>query len=95
MLCRVTSPSVTLSLSLQFYSLFICLFIFVYGGVFVPARRLSLVTVSRGYSLRCISFSLQWLLLFGAQALGVWTSTVVVMSELRSCRSQAPGMQSQ
>ena len=44
--------------------------------------------------LRCTGFSLQWLL-FGAQALGAWTSIVVVMSELSSCRSQALGMQAQ
>ena len=38
----------------------------------------SLVAVSGGYSsLRCVGFSLQWLLLFGARALGAQASVVV------------------
>ena len=44
--------------------LFIYLFIYWLRWVFVAARRLSLVAVSRGYcSLWCAGFSLQWLLL--------------------------------
>ena len=44
--------------------LFIYLF-FGYVGSFVAARRLSLVVVSRGYSLLwCPGFSLRWLLLW-------------------------------
>ena len=44
--------------------------------VFVAARGLSLVVASGGYSsLRCVGFSLRWLVLLGA--LGTWASAVV------------------
>ena len=46
--------------------------------VFVAACGLSLVAVSGGYSsLQCVGFSLWWLLLLGAWALGTWASVVV------------------
>ena len=57
------------------------LFIFWLHWVFVAARRLSLVAVSRGYSsLRCMGFSLWWLLLLwsmgsrcvGFSSCGTW-----------------------
>ena len=41
--------------------------------VFVAVCGLSLVAASGGYSLlRCVDFSLQWLLLLRAWALGTW-----------------------
>ena len=47
------------------------IFIFWLRWVFVAVRGLSLVVASRGYSLlRCVGFSLWWLLLLGEQALG-------------------------
>ena len=56
--------------------------------VFVAAHRLSLVAASGGYSsLRCMGFSLLWLLLFGAQALGT-QALVVEARELSSCGSR-------
>ena len=58
--------------------------------VFVAVLGLSLVVASGGYSLlRCAGFSLQWLLLFGAQALGPRTA-VVVARGLSSCGSRTP-----
>ena len=57
-----------------FFFFFYKLFYFIYfwlRWVFIAARGLSLVVASGGYSsLRCAGFSLQWLLLFGAWALG-------------------------
>ena len=50
--------------------------------VFTAARRLSLIVVSRGYSL-------QQLPLWGAQALGPWASAVEVHRP-SSCSSWAP-----
>ena len=53
--------------------------------VFFAVCVLSLVVASRDYSsLQCMSFSLQLLLLLGAQALDLWTSVFVVCG-LRSC----------
>ena len=65
-----------------FKNLFIYLFIFGLCWVFVAVRGLSLVVASRAYSsLRCMGFSLQWLLLLrsmgcrraGFSSCGVWT----------------------
>ena len=57
--------------------------------VFVAARGLSLVAASRGYSsVPCTGFSLGWLLLCGARALGTRAS-VVVARGLSSCGSRA------
>ena len=57
--------------------------------VFIAAHRLSLVAASRGYSsLWCAGFSLRWLLLCGARALGARAS-VVVARGLSSCGSRA------
>ena len=51
---------------------FLCFFNFIYfwlRWVFVAVRELSLVAASRGYaSLRCMSFSLRWLLLLRSPA---------------------------
>ena len=61
---------------------FIIIFIFWLRWVFVAAWRLSLVVVSRGYSLlRCMGFSLRWLLLL--RSMGSWCAG------LSSCGSQA------
>ena len=67
---------------LMCFILFICLFIYFWlRWVFVAARRLSLVAVSRGYSLlRCAGFSMWWLLLLwstgsrcvGFSSCGAW-----------------------
>ena len=58
--------------------LFLNLFIYFWlCWVFVAAWGLSLVAASRGYSsLRCAGFSLWWLLLLWARALGVQASVV-------------------
>ena len=77
----------------KFY-LFIHLFIFWLSWVFVAARRLSLVVVSRGYSsLRCTGFSLRWLLLLwstgskraGFSSCGSWA----LERRLSSCGARA------
>ena len=66
------------------------LFYFIYfwlRWVFVAACGLSLVAVSGSNSwLRCTGFSLLWLLLLGAGALGTWAS-VVVARGLSGCGS--------
>ena len=70
------------------------LFYFWLRWVFVAARRLSLVAVSRGYfSLRCMGFSLRWLLLLrsmgsghvGFSSCGLWA----LQCRLSSCGSRA------
>ena len=74
-----------------FVYLFVSIYLFIYWlhWVFVAAQGLSLVEASGGYSSwQCMGFSLQWLLLLGAQALGAWAS-VVVAHVLSSCGSQA------
>ena len=49
----------------MFFLFCFVLFYFWLRWVFVAARELSLVAESRGYSsLRCMAFSLQWLLLW-------------------------------
>ena len=69
-------PEVSESVLNSFFFL-INLFYFIYFyfwlcWVFVAARGLSLVAASGGYcSLQCAGFSLWWLLLLGARALGV------------------------
>ena len=69
--------------TIYFIYLFTCLnlfylFYFWLHWVFVAARGLPLVAVSGGYSLlQCAGFSLWWLLLLGAWALGAWASVVV------------------
>ena len=95
MLCRVTSPSVTLFLSPVLFSFYLPIYLFLamVGLCYCP-QAFSSCSEQGLLCLRCTGFSLQWLL-FGAQALGAWTSIVVVMSELSSCRSQALGMQAQ
>ena len=53
--------------------------------VFVAACGLSLVVVSRGYSvLQCTGLSLRWLFLLWTRTLGTWTSVVAVWG-LSSC----------
>ena len=70
------------------------LFYFIYfyfwlHWVFVTKRGLSPVAASSGYSsLWSVGFSLWWLPLLGARALGAWAS-VVVAHGLRSCGSWA------
>ena len=74
-----------------FFYKFIYLFVFYFWlrWVFIAARGLSLVAESRGYSLLwCAGFSLWWLLLLGARALGTRAS-VVVAHGLSSCGSRA------
>ena len=67
--------------------------VFFFGGglcwVFIPARGLSLVVASRGYSsLQCAGFSLWWLLLL--QSTGTrHVGSVVVARGLSSCGSWA------
>ena len=57
--------------------------------MFVSVRELSLIAASEGYSsLQCAGFSLRWLLLLGARALGARAS-VVAARGLSSCGSQA------
>ena len=62
--------------------------------VFIAARRLSLVVVSRGYSsLRCVGLSLRWLLLLqstgprrmGFSSCGLWA----LERRLSSCGARA------
>ena len=64
-----------------------CIYLFVYfwlHWVFIAARGLSLVAVSRGYSsLRCAGFSLRWLLLLRS------AGSVVVARGLSSCSTRA------
>ena len=81
-----------------FLNLFIYLFIYLFNvwlhWVFVPARRLSLVAVNGGYSsLRCVDFSLRWLLLLqrtgsrhmGFSSCGTWAQQLL----LTGSRAQA------
>ena len=82
------------------------LFYFIYlwlHWVFIAGRRLSLVAVSRGYSsLRCMGFSLWWLLLLrstgsrraGFSSCGTWAS-VVVARGLQSARLSSCGARAQ
>ena len=77
-----------LNLFYYFY-LFIYLLFFGCVGSLLLHAGFSLVVTSRGYSsLWCAGFSLWWLLLLGAQALGVQVS-VVVAHGLCSCGSRA------
>ena len=75
---------------LYFYKfIYFNLFLFLAALGFVAVRWLSLVAASGGYSsLWCVGFSLRWLLLWGAWALGSWAS-VVVACGLSSCGLQA------
>ena len=69
---------------------FLCVLfcIFWLRWVFIAARQLSLVAVSRGYSsLWCAGFSSQWLLLL--QSMGSAWASVVAARRLSSCGSQA------
>ena len=62
---------------LLFYFILFYLFIFGCVGSLLLCAGFSLVAASGGYSsLRCAGFSLRWLLLFGARALGAWASAV-------------------
>ena len=83
--------------SVFFINLFSLFINFWLCRVFVAARGLSLVAVSRGYSLlRCAGFLLQWLLLWrstgsrcvGFSSCGTWAS-VVVARGLSSCGTWA------
>ena len=57
--------------------------------VFVAVRRLSLVATSGGpSSLRCVGFSLRWLLLLRSTGSSA-PASVVVSLRLRSCGAQA------
>ena len=75
-----------------FFLIYITLFIYFYFWpcwVFGAVLWLSLVPASGGYSLlRCVGFSLRWLLFCGAQALGARAS-VVVACRLSSCGTWA------
>ena len=65
------------------------LFIFWLCWVFVAPHGLSLVAASRGYSsLRCVGFSLRWLLLLRSMG-SRRTSSVVVARGLSSCGTWA------
>ena len=70
-----------------FFKVYLFIYLFSLCWVFVAARRLSLVAASGGYSsLRCMCFSLQWLLLLqstGSRCEG----SVVVAHRLSSCGS--------
>ena len=74
----------TTELYIFFWILFFLIYLFIYfwlRWVFVAVCGLSLVVASGGYSsLRCVGFSLRWLLLLGAWALGAWCSVVVALS---------------
>ena len=77
--------------TLEFFVFYFILFYFWLCWVFVAARRLSLVVASGGYSsLRCMGFSLQWLLLLRSTG-SRHVSSVVVARELSSCSSRALG----
>ena len=83
--------NITFLSRILFFNKFIyfILFYFWLCWVFIAACGLSLVAASRGYSsLWCAGFSLQWLLLLGAWALGAQAS-VVVACGLSSCGSRA------
>ena len=61
----------------KFLFIYLCMYVWL-RWVFVAARGLSLVAVSRVYSsLQCAGFSLWWLLLLGARALRHEDSVVV------------------
>ena len=61
-----------------YFNLFLAVFVVSICWVFVAVHRLPPVAASRGYSsLRCMGFSLRWLLCCGARALGAWASVVV------------------
>ena len=78
------------------------LFIFWLHWVFVAARRLSLVAVSRGYSsLRCMGFSLWWLLLLwsmgsrcvGFSSCGTWAQQLwLAGSRMQAQQLQCMGL---
>ena len=79
-----------------FFNKFIYFYLFYFWlhWVFVAARRLSLLAASGGYtSLRCVGFSLQWLLLLwsmgsryaGFSSFGSWA----LERRLSSCGAQA------
>ena len=70
-LASETFPLSTVFLKFLFIYLWLC-------WVFISAHGLSLVAASRGYSLlRCVGFSLGWLLLLRRMALGAWASVLV------------------
>ena len=69
-------------------------FLFWLHWVFIAARRLSLIVASRGYSLlRCVDFSLQWLLLLqstGSRRVSFSSyGSRALERRLSSCGSQA------
>ena len=63
---------------------------FGYGGSLLLHKGFSLVAAESGsnFSFQCTCFSLQWVLLFGAQALGSWASAVAARGH-SSCGSWA------
>ena len=79
----VWTPANVLTKSCFCFFSFVCLFVlFWLHWVFIAARRISLVVVSRGYSsLRYVGFSLRWLLSLrsmgsrhaGFSSCGLWT----------------------
>ena len=76
-------------LNFLFLSFFLSFFLLLLHRVFVPTHGLSLVVASMCYRLLPrAGFSLPWLSLLKAQALGVQTS-VVTAHRLSSCDSQA------
>ena len=71
-----------------FFFLIICIYFWLFW-VFVAVCGLSLATASEGYSwMQCLGFSLRWLLLLQAQALGTRAS-VLVARDLSSCGTWA------
>ena len=69
-------PNIQQLLGILFFKIY--LFYFWLHWVFIAARGLSLVAVSRGYSsLRCACFSLWWLLLLWSMGLQRMGSVVV------------------
>ena len=91
---RTSQVRIILHGVVSFFLLFYYLFYFIYFifgcvGSSLLHAGFSLVAASGGYSLLwCVGFSLWWLLLLGARALGIWAS-VVVAHGLSSCGSRA------
>ena len=70
------------------FNLFISFIYFWLHWVFVAAGGLSLVAVSRGYSLQCMGFSMWWLLLLWSRDFSSCGSRALER-RLSSCGAQA------
>ena len=95
---KYTSIFLIINHSIFFYinlCILFYLFYFWLRWVFIAACGLSLVVASRGYSsLQCAGFSLWWLLLLGARALGAQASVVAHrLQQLRLAGSRAQAQQ--